>query len=135
MLVLLQYYIYEMPRLKTARSGRIIFNTDNKSKDKLCHEAELLPSKILIALVTCMDYKEWGHGEELLEKVFKEYKRNKDAVRDGLLKSMKYIMKTRYLPDKDLPPPARQKPRPKRSVLKKTKILINQVAKRIWKNK
>jgi hypothetical protein len=123
------------PRRKFRKSKYLYQPEQARSKDKLYHELTLLPGRALMALKMLLDYNEIERGEELLEKLFKDYKNKRKEVKVAVLKSLKFIMRGRYIPDKEYPVTAKLPPKPKRRVLKKTKQLINQIARRVWKTK
>ena len=88
-----------------------------KVKDKTdTHELSLLPAKALIAVKSLLDYSIDDNSRRCLERVFKEYKTNKDEVKNSLILAFRYFRSTR-----------------KDNVVKLVKEEINRIAKDVWR--
>ena len=122
-----------MKHHRRRKIDKIIVPKKVHGTEKLYHEKELLNSKALIAVGHYLDYGVTDRAKVCMEKLFKEYKRYRNELRDAIIDAFKFITKGRYILDPEFPmyKPAHEKPSKSRII--ETKKCINEIANKMWK--
>jgi len=94
----------------------------------------MLNSRAILALKNYLDYPIDDGAPITLERLFRDYKDNKTAVKDALVHAFKFLTKERYIPEPDDPPYMQPPlPKPSKDVVTAAKKHVNRVAKKVWK--
>jgi HEPN domain-containing protein len=105
-----------------------------KSTDKVYHSLSLLPMRVFSAVLNYLDYPVTDETHRTMEKLFRNYKKNKKEIKEALKKAFEYCCKDRYRREKGEKPLPYKKPKPTKEVVDAAKKSINEIAKRVWKN-
>jgi hypothetical protein len=114
------------------KKNKITYVTPAK-KDKVYPELRLLLSKVVLAMTDYLDYGKPTSADNSMRRIFKDYKNNKQEVKEAVLKAIKFLTKDRYAPHPDYPSYKPTHPKPPRKRVRKALVRINGIAKEIWK--
>jgi hypothetical protein len=99
------------------------------------HDLKLLNSRAVLALANYIDYKITDDAHKSMERLFRDYKKHKPAVKSALVSALNFLIKERYEIDPDHPnEPVDVGPPPTKKRIKQAKKYVNQIAKKVWKN-
>lgn len=119
--------------MRSRRKRRQSVSTVPTRKDPVYNSLELLPGRTLMALIHYLDYSDDELAREMLERVFRDYRKRKTEVKDAVVSAMKYLLKGRFIPDPEYPNVVRHCTKPKKDRIKFTKRQINEIARKVWK--
>ena len=110
-------------------------NHKRATPEPINHDLGLLNSRALLALSNYIDYKVNDDAHKSMERLFRDYKKHKPAVKAALIGALNFLTKERYEVDPEHPEePIEEGPPPSKKQVKLAKRYINQIAKKIWKN-